>query len=76
MCNARAVMHAGIANQRFPLKLVAGKTFPALQAHAQPAILRIWQEAHGAIASVPFAATPEDIGEMHNYNSAAKHLKP
>ena len=25
---------------------VAGKTFPAFPAHAQPAILRIWQEAH------------------------------
>ena len=26
--------------------MVAGKTFPAFPAHAQPAILRIWQEAH------------------------------
>ena len=26
---------------------VAGKTFPAFPAHAQPAILRIWLEAHG-----------------------------
>ena len=26
---------------------VAGKTFPAFPAHAQPTILRIWQEAHG-----------------------------
>ena len=25
---------------------VAGKTFPVFPAHAQPAILRIWQEAH------------------------------
>ena len=25
---------------------VAGKTFPAFPAHAQPTILRIWQEAH------------------------------
>ena len=33
-------MHAGIANSMFPLKSVAGKTFPALM--AQPAILRIW----------------------------------
>ena len=40
--NARAVMHAGIVNWRFPLKLVAGKTFPAFPAHAQPAIWRIW----------------------------------
>ena len=29
---------------RYPA--VAGKTFPAFPAHAQPAILRIWQEAH------------------------------
>ena len=29
------------------LPAVAGKTFPAFPAHAQPAILRIWQEAHG-----------------------------
>ena len=41
---ARAVMHARIANQPFPLKLEAGKTFPTFP--AQPAILRIWQEAH------------------------------
>ena len=27
--------------------MVAGKTFPAFPAHAQPVILRIWQEAHG-----------------------------
>ena len=39
--DARAVMHAGIANYRFPFKLVARKTFPAFLAHAQPAILRI-----------------------------------
>ena len=29
--------------------VVAGKTFPAFPAHAQPAILRIWQEAHWGI---------------------------
>ena len=28
-----------------------GKTFPALAAHAQPPILRIWQEAHGGKVS-------------------------
>ena len=43
---ARAVMHNEIVNYLFPLKLVAEKTFPAFPAHAQPAILRIWQEAH------------------------------
>ena len=30
-----------------------GKTFPAFPAHAQPAILRIWQEAHGSVKSRP-----------------------
>ena len=35
--HARSVMHAGIANSRFPLTSVAGKTFPAFQAHARPA---------------------------------------
>ena len=39
-------MHAGIVNWRFPLKSVVGKTLPAFPAHTQPAILRIWQEAH------------------------------
>ena len=33
--HARAVMHAGIANPRFPLKAVMGKTFPAFPAQAQ-----------------------------------------
>ena len=28
------------------LTTVAGKTFPAFPGHAQPAILRIWQDAH------------------------------
>ena len=36
--HTRAVMPARIANQRFPLKSVVGKTFPAFAAHAQPAI--------------------------------------
>ena len=36
----------GFANWRFPLKLVAGKSFPAWSAHAQPTILHIWLEAH------------------------------
>ena len=50
--DARAVMHAGIANWRFPLKSVAGKTFPTFPVHAQPAILRIWLDAHGAVIGV------------------------
>ena len=39
--DARAMMHARVANQLFPLKSVAGETFPALPAHVQTAILRI-----------------------------------
>ena len=35
-------MHAGIANQPFSLKSMAGKTFPAFPAHAQPTFLRVW----------------------------------
>ena len=31
---------------QFPLKSVAGKTFSAFPAHAQPAILHIWQTVH------------------------------
>ena len=34
-------MYVGVVKPR-----VAGKTFPALGAHAQPAILRIWQETN------------------------------
>ena len=40
---------------------VVGKTFPALPAHAQPAILRIWQEAHGI-------ATHLKIKSQHFFN--------
>ena len=40
---ARAAMHARIADYRFPLKSVVGKTFLALPA------LRIWSEANGDI---------------------------
>ena len=39
--DARAVMYAGIANL-LPFESMAGKTFPAFPAHAQPAVLRIW----------------------------------
>ena len=50
-------MHAGVANKRFPFKSVAGKTFPAFPVHAQPAILRLWQEAH-AVWCLPPCGTP------------------
>ena len=34
-----------------------GKTFPAFPAHAQPTILRIWQEAHGDDSDLLITAT-------------------
>ena len=43
---ARAWHTCRDANQRFPLKSVTGKTFPAFPVHTQPAILCIWWEAH------------------------------
>ena len=35
---------------------MAGKTFPASLAHAQPVIFRIWQEAHGSLFCIPGSA--------------------
>ena len=48
---ARAGKHAGIANSWCPLKSVAGKTFLAFPAHAQPAILRIIGWLNGKISA-------------------------
>ena len=64
--HARVVEHFGIANLRFPLKSVAGKKFPAFPAHAQPALLRIWQEAHPMVIQI----TPElryDVFETFSF---------
>ena len=33
-------------DRKLAFSFYSGKTFPAFPAHAQPAILRIWQEAH------------------------------
>ena len=44
--HAHAVMHQGIVHQRFPLKSVARKTFPAFPMHMQTAILHIWSGVH------------------------------
>ena len=45
-------MHHGTCVTHVPWcmsgSLMAGKTFPAFPDHAQPAILRIWQEAHAS----------------------------
>ena len=59
-------MHAGIANQQFPLNSVARKTFPAFPVHAQPAILRIWQEDHclnqcWLISGIPPRAISQEV---------------
>ena len=40
--DAHAVMHAGIANWRFPLKSAVEKTFPAFPTHEQHPLLPIW----------------------------------
>ena len=66
--DARAVMHVGIANWRFPLKSVAGNTFPAFPVHAQPAILRIWWEAHCLIL-----CCSEAPGPRHHAHNALWH---
>ena len=57
MRDPRAVIHAGIANYRWPLKSVAGKTFPAFPVHAQSSILRIWLGAHGPPAGMKLIST-------------------
>ena len=42
-----------------------GKTFPALPAHAQPAILRIWKEAHWGRKQVPSRSCGLHIHVIH-----------
>ena len=62
--------HARIANKQFPfLKSVAGKTFTTFPVHVQPAILRIWLEAHAvpsksadAWTSLAFKVQQECVG--------------
>ena len=58
-------------NQRFPLKSVAGKVCPAFPAHAQPSMLRVWQEAHvanfvvtGAMTTIIGASNNQKFGIM------------
>ena len=74
---ARAVIHVGIANQRW-----RGKHFPAFPAHGQPAILRIWQEVHtwlimmAADARDPcswLAAAPHRPSRGHVWKSLLSH---
>ena len=45
-CDYVSFNHAVAWKVASPFKSVAGKTFPAFPAHAQPAIVRIWLEAH------------------------------
>ena len=44
----------GSLTSGFPWSRWRGKTFPAFPAHAQPAILCIWQEAHGSTLTPPW----------------------
>ena len=56
------------------LTAVAGKIFPAFPAHVQPAILRIWQEAHYNSSCMTLGASKTRI--MWNKTSLVKkHLK-
>ena len=53
-----------------------GKTFPAFAAHAQPAILRIWQEAHRNVNSTRhknIATGNNKIGSA--YCNVGKHFR-
>ena len=68
VCDARAVMHAWIANWRFPLKSAAGETFPAFPVHAQTTISRICQEAHGRCHS--------DFGKSGTVSKMVGHVSP
>ena len=55
-------MHHGTCATHVPwcmsvsLTVVVGKTFTAFQAHAQPAFLRVWQEAHIALSRASYGA--------------------
>ena len=54
---------------RYPavsFKSVAGKTFPAFAAHAQPAILRIWWETHCQVLRM---RTPTMSARFHRNSS-------
>ena len=64
--HARALVHAGIANSRFPLKSVAGKTFPAFPVHARPAILGIWLEPHCMYNSLSLQVKGQFKWATHN----------
>ena len=44
--DARAVMHAGIANYRFPLKSVLGENVPGIPGACATRNFTIWKEAH------------------------------
>ena len=65
--HARAAMHIEIANPRWRGKRSPGKTFPA---HAQPAILGIWQGAHLVLRSTPLYAAPNKCYgiSLHTYD--------
>ena len=47
--DARAVMHAGIANYRFPLKSVLGENVPGIPGACATRNFTIWKEAHDGV---------------------------
>ena len=50
--------------------------FPALTAHAQPAILRIWQEAHSSELPIFFSVASSALRQSYRIiNNAAVTMK-
>ena len=54
--------------------MVVGKTFLAFLVHAQPAILRIWQEAHVMIMALYARNSFGDTVQIWTWYSASKHF--
>ena len=57
-------MHVGITDLPLP-----GKTFPAFLAHAQPAILCIWQEAHAGRINKSLSFIRNNFKRQYPFNS-------
>ena len=53
-----------------------GKTFPAFPAHAQPAMLRIWQEAHVLLCHVMFHSVLAAGGKTYIHLGMDKQFYP
>ena len=61
--DARAVMHAGIANYRFPLKSVVGENVPGIPGACATRNFTIWKEAHEGVGTYPCPKL--DVGLAH-----------